>query len=107
METAFLQGLNKVLCAGYLLAVAGINLNLYLISAFYQKKFNQLSPRAGFIVSIALAILFVSSFFFSGPDQAAGWGHMRIARLFFLLGSAVASGWSSAALFITMRKPRK
>ena len=107
METAFLQGLNKVLCAGYLLAVAGINLNLYLISAFYQKKFNQLSPRAGFIVSIGLAILFVSSFFFPGPDQVSGWGHMRIAQLFFLVGSAVASGWSSAALYITMRKPRK
>jgi uncharacterized membrane protein len=107
METAFLQGLNKVLCAGYVLAIACINLNLYLISAFYQKKFNQLSPRVGFIVSIVLAIIFVSSFFFSDPNQAAGWGHLRIARLFFLVGSAVASGWSSAALYATMRKPRK
>jgi uncharacterized membrane protein len=107
MDTAFLQGLDKVMCAGYLLAVSCINLNLYLISAFYRKKFNQLSPRAGFIVSIALAILFISSFFFSGPDQSSGWGHLRIARLFFLVGSAVACGWSSAALYIAMRKPRK
>ena len=107
METAFLQGLNKVFCAGYLLAVACINLNLYLISAFYQKKFNQVSPRAGFIVSIVLTIIFVSSFFFSDPGQTAEWGHLRIARLILLLGSAVASGWSSAALYITMRKPRK
>ena len=107
METVFLQGLNQVLCAGYLLAVACINLNLYLISAFYRKKFNQLSPRAGFIVSIALAILFVSSFFFSGLNLSSGWGHLRIARFFFLVGSAVACGWSSTALYMTMRKPRK
>jgi hypothetical protein len=56
---------------------------------------------------MALAILFVSSFFFSDPDQISGWGHLRIARLFFLIGSAVACGWSSAALYMTMRKPRK
>lgn len=107
METAFIQGLNKVMCAGYMLAVVCINLNLYLVSAFYQKKFNQATPRMGFIVSMALIILFVSSFFFADPGQETGWGHLRIVRLFFLLGSAVASGWSSAALFITMRKPRK
>jgi hypothetical protein len=107
METVFLQGLDKILCAGYMLAVSCINLNLYLISAFYQKKFNQVSPRAGFMISIAFSVLYVASFFFSDQVTASGWSHLRLVRFFFLTGGAAASAWSSASLFITMRKPRK
>jgi hypothetical protein len=107
METVFIQGLDKILCAGYLLAVSCINLNLYLVSAFYQKKFNQVTPRAGFLISVLLSVLYLASFFFSDPGAASGWGHLRLFRFFFLTAGAAASAWSSASLYITMRKPRK
>lgn len=107
MEPAFVQGLDKILCAGYLLAISCINLNLYLISAFYRKKFNQLSPRGGFVLSILCAVLYVASFFFPDAGSSSVWYNLRIVRIFLLCGSAVVSGWNSTILFITMRKPRK
>jgi Ca2+/H+ antiporter len=107
MDAAFLQSLNKFLCAGYFIAMASISCIMFLFSSFYRKKFNQPSPRAGFIVAAATALFYVFFLFFIVTPHTAQWEYIRIFKSLCLIGSAIAFGWSSIRLFYTMKRTRK
>jgi len=107
METAFVLGLTKVLCAGYFLLIALVTCMMYLISSFYKKKFNQPAPRYGFILAIAFTMLFVASLFFTVSSTAPQLNIFSLVQTSFVIGSALASGWSSVNLLIIMKKARK
>ncbi len=107
MDASFTLGLNKALCAGYFLSMMCINCILYLFSSFYRKKFNQPSPRAGFIVATILGLFYVFILFYMGSPHFPGWVIVRIVKTVCMAGSAIASGWSSASLFYTMKQTRK
>ncbi len=107
METPFIVGLNNVLCSGYVLMIAWVNCTMYLISSFYRKKFNQPAPRYGFITAIIFAILYVASLFFTGAASTAQANIFEGIRTTCIIGSAVASGWSSVNLLIVMKRARK
>jgi hypothetical protein len=95
--------LSRVLCAGYVLAVACLNVTMYLISAFYKRKFNEPTPQAGFVVSIAFSLCYAASVFVQVGDGRV----FVIAQYCLLVLSAVSSAWSSIVLFFTMKKERK
>ena len=107
MESLFFVGINKVLCAGYFLLIAWMNCTMYLIAAFYRKRFNQYAPRYGFIFSVAFAVLFVASLFFTDTSPAFQGSAFHLMRTSLLVGSALTSGWSSVNLLIIMKKSRK
>jgi uncharacterized membrane protein YoaK (UPF0700 family) len=95
METLFLTG--------YVVFIVFLNILALLISAFYQKKFNQPAPKAGFVSAILLAIVFI---LFSIIPQKATLTFQIISAL-SLLGSGAASIGSILYLFFTMRRVRK
>jgi hypothetical protein len=103
MSVSILVDPERVLLAGYILAVVSLNATMYLISAFYHKKFGEATPKAGFAVSILLSVLCAASVFVS-----AGGGRMLdIVQSSLLVLSAGSSAVGSINLFFKMRKPRK
>jgi hypothetical protein len=74
-----------------------------LISSFYQKKFNQSSPKAGFLTAIILALVFIVVLFI--PQKNVFF--LQIIGILSLLGSAVASIYSILYLFFAMSRVRK
>lgn len=88
---------------GYIIFSSLLNLIALLISSFYQKKFSQESPKAGFIIAIALAMLFVGVIIFGKKGEMIA----QIAIVFTLIGSSIASSLSILNLYLTMRKIRK
>ena len=107
METAFILGLNKVLCVGYVLSIAWINCTMYLIASFYRKNFDQPVPRTGFIIAIVFSLVYVASLFFTVDSSALQSSIIKTIWTICLIGSALASGWSSINLLLIMKKPRK
>lgn len=89
--------------AGYILFSTLLNLVALLISTFYSKKFNQSSPKVGFIIAIVLAILYMSILFMGKNSNTA----VQILSLSALLGSGAASTLSILNLFFTMRSVQK
>jgi len=103
MNVSFLADAERVLLAGYILAVACLNATMYLISSFYHKKFREASPRAGFALSMVLSVLCAASVFVS-----VGGGRMLgVLQSSLLILAAGSSAVSAAGLFVKMRKPRK
>ncbi len=103
MSVSILFDPERVLLAGYILAVVCLNATMYLISAFYHKKFGEATPKAGFAMSIFFSILCSASVFVS-----AGSGHMLgIIQSALLIAGGGASAAASINLFLKMRKPRK
>ncbi len=100
--SSFPAGIEALLLSGYVLFSSLLNLMALLISAFYHKKFNQASPKAGFIIAITLAIVFIVVLFIG--DNSVPF---QITFVFALLGSGVASALSITGLFFTMRRIRK
>ncbi|MBD3393643.1 MAG: hypothetical protein GF418_16080 [Chitinivibrionales bacterium] len=98
-----LTGMSRLLLTGYVLAFVFLNLLAYLISSFYQKKFDQPSPRTGFILAVALAVLYIACLFL-GSGAPRGW---RVVQMLVLFGSAIASASSAMALYYTMKRVRK
>ncbi|HON11288.1 MAG TPA: hypothetical protein PLE24_10510 [Chitinispirillaceae bacterium] len=92
-----------LLLSGYILFSSLLNLIALLISAFYHKKFNQSSPKTGFIIAISLAIVFVVVFYSSRSESI----FFQVASVFTLLGSGIASSLSILSLFFIMRKISK
>ena len=84
----------------YVLAIMGLGGMLYLISAFYQKKFNQPSPKAGFIAGLIVGIVFIVSL----AIQGNGAHGVRIFHGILLFGCSAGSIASTFALYFTMRK---
>ena len=103
MKIIFLLDLSRVLCAGYIMSVACLNATMYLISSFYKKKFNEPTPRAGFVIAIILSLCCALSVFVQFADEQSG----TIVQYSLLILAAGASAWSSINLFFTMRKERK
>jgi drug/metabolite transporter (DMT)-like permease len=92
-----------VLFAGYVLCFIVLNAIAFLISLFYRKKFHHPSPRWGFIAAIACA--FLSCVLLSGERNGAGAS--QSIGLLSLVGSALASIFSTARLFYVMQRVRK
>ena len=92
-----------LLTAGYILCFVALNAVSFLISLFYRKKLQQASPRWGFLIAIAFAVLFCALLLGArdGSPLLAGIGRLSIA------GSVVASAISTVNLFFIMRKVRK
>jgi hypothetical protein len=80
---------------------------MYLIASFYRKNFDQPVPRIGFIISIGISVLYITSLFFTVSSSALPWNIFSIIQQLCLIGSAAASGWSSINLLLIMKKPRK
>lgn len=89
------------LLAGYVFFSILLNFIALLISVFYEKKFNQISPKAGFIVGIILSCAFIVILFITNNST------LSIISVFTLLGSSIASVFSILNLFFTMRKVQK
>jgi hypothetical protein len=98
-----LKALESGLLISYILFCCSLNFFALLISSFYKKSLQRSSPKAGFIVAIALALIFIPlNFYTSKADTAIG-----IISVISLLGSGVASIISIIALFVTMSKIQK
>jgi hypothetical protein len=89
------------LLAGYVTFSIFLNFLALLISAFYEKKFNQTSPKVGFVIAIILSVIFIVFLFATKSNTVS------IISVFVLLGSSIASAFSVLNLFFTMRKVQK
>ena len=103
MSISFLLDADRVLVAGYLLAVACLNATMYLISSFYHKKFHESSPRTGFALSMVLSVLCAASVFVS----VGGGLMLSLTQSSLLILAAGSSASSAFGLYAKMRKPRK
>jgi len=98
-----LKALESGLLISYILFCCSLNFFALLISSFYKKSLQRSSPKAGFIIAIALALVFIPlNLYTSGSGSIVG-----IISVIVLLGSGVASIISIIALFITMSKIQK
>ncbi|MDD5673903.1 MAG: hypothetical protein PHC61_07065 [Chitinivibrionales bacterium] len=91
------------LMALYAGSICCLNVILYLIATFYQRKFNEASPSIGFIIGGLLAAGVVVSVFIPFPSVEAA-GSIRSVLLF---GAAVSSGSATAILYFIMRRSKK
>jgi hypothetical protein len=103
MNVTILLDFDRLCCAGYLCAVVCLNVTMYLIASFYNKKFGEPTPKLGFVFSIILSILCAASVFIAAGDGKA----LVLLQSVLLILSAAASIVSSIGLFFKMRKPRK
>jgi hypothetical protein len=103
MTTSTQLGIYHVLLMMYVLVVVCLNLLAYLISDFYRKKFNQPSPRLGFVAAIVMGLAIVAISLFRRADAVAV--EFIITLLFTAAG--LTSLLSSIGLYITMSKVRK
>ena len=92
-----------MLYAGYVLCFIALNVIAFLISLFYRRKLQQPSPRIGFFLAIALAVLYGGLMF----GERNGSAMLQGAAYCALSGSALASLFSMLRLFSVMRKVRK
>jgi len=95
--------LEMALLSGYILFTILLNVVAYLISMFYRKKFDQPSPRAGFIIATIMALLFLITIYMG----RGGMYMLEVVSVLALLASGAASAYSITSLFFTMRKVRK
>jgi hypothetical protein len=103
MNVTILLDFERCCLAGYLCAVVCLNVTMYLIASFYNKKFGEPTPKLGFIFSIVFSILCAASVF-----VAVGSGRtLGMVQSVLLILSAAASIISAVNLFLKMRKPRK
>jgi hypothetical protein len=89
--------------AVYVLTIQGINLITLLIADFYQKKFEQPSPRLGFLISIFLGIAIILSIPFYGTALST----ITFVQSYMLAACASLSLYSTISLHFTMRRVRK
>lgn len=92
-----------LLLAAYLIALIGLNFVCGLISAFYQHRLGEPSPRAGYVATVVLLLIVTATLF--GPLARFTWTGTVQGILLFLGGTA--SAWNSASLFLTMKRIRK
>jgi hypothetical protein len=103
MNVTLLLDPDRFWLAGYIILVVCLNATMYLISAFYHKKFEQATPKAGFLLAIVLSLLYAASVFVS-----FGSGHMLgIVQSALLILASAASMASTINLYFTMKTPRK
>ena len=98
-----LEGIHLVFLALYILMIQGINLILLLIADFYQKKFEQSSPRLGFIAALIAGLC--AGFVLLLHDYLLPVFGALLPYLLVLCG--VLSLASSISLLLTMKRVRK
>jgi hypothetical protein len=103
MNVSILLDPDRVLLAGYILAVVCLNATMYLIAAFYHKKFGESTPRAGFVISMVLSVACAASVFVN----IGGGRTLGIVQSSLLILSAGASAVSAINLYLKMGRPRK
>lgn len=94
---------NIILMVGYVVFSILLNTVALLISSFYQKKVNQAAPKIGFILSIVFSLMFVIVVLTFQKSSII----LQLLTVFSLLGSALASAFSTLHLVFTMRMVRK
>jgi ABC-type Fe3+-siderophore transport system permease subunit len=95
--------LETSLLAGYIVFNMALNTVALFISLFYQRKINQPAPKTGFILSLVLALIFITLVFTNQKPSTP----IHIIETVALLGSSIASIISVMQLFLTMKKVRK
>jgi uncharacterized membrane protein YoaK (UPF0700 family) len=95
--------LESLLLCGYVMFYVLMNILGLLISSFYKKKFNQPSPKIGFILAIILALVFIVVVQLPSKTMV----FIQHISTLLLISSATASIVSTLFLFLTMRKVRK
>ncbi len=95
--------LSAFLLQGFVLCFSFFNFVSLLISEFYHKKIGHASPRVGFVVAIILGVGYLIVSTLSIMAQRG----LPFIESGLLLGCGLASMWSSAALFYTMKRIRK
>lgn len=95
--------LPPALLATYAGCVCCLDVILFLIAAFYRRKFNEPSPRLGFIMGgILCAGLIVALFApVTSPEI------MHITQGVLLAGAALSSGSATMILYFIMRRSKK
>jgi cytochrome bd-type quinol oxidase subunit 1 len=93
-----------VLLMVYVGALMGFAFISCLISSFYRRKFQQSSPRAGFVAALVFGVCFLLSYAFVRDDNTAA---IRTLQIYLLLGCGIATMYNSLALYFTMKKVRK
>ena len=91
------------LLAVYAGSVCCLNVILFLIASFYQRKFNETSPRLGFVVGGILAAALIAVLFIPLPTPEIA----RITEGVLLAGAALVSGSSTVILYFIMRRSKK
>lgn len=91
-----------IILSGYIIFSSCLNVMALLISAFYQKRLHQPSPKMAFIISIFLSILFTISIIL----ENMGIAQLQIASSLLLSGSSLSSAIGILNLFFSMRKTR-
>jgi polyferredoxin len=95
--------LESLLLCGYVVFFTLMNILGLLISSFYKKKFNQPSPKIGFILAFIFALVFVVVIQLPSKNIV----FIQYISTLLLISSATASIVSTLFLFLTMRKVRK
>jgi hypothetical protein len=92
-----------LLLTGFIISLMALNLIAYLISSFYRRKFNQPSPRNGFLAGTVLLLLYNLSLFTARPSLPA----VAVAKVLLVYSGSIVSTASAVALYYTMKKVRK
>ena len=73
------------------------------VSSFYRKKFDHAAPRSGFVLAIALILLYNASLFAGGQQNA----FIAFLKVLLIFTSSIVSAATAASLYYTMKKVRK
>ena len=98
-----LSGLSVFFLAGYVAFVLSMNGLGYMIAIFYERKFDQATPKNGFLVAIGAGIMFAGSLFIDTHGARAG----LLFQAVMLVAAGIASVWNAAQLYLTMKKESK
>jgi hypothetical protein len=91
-----------IILSGYIIFSSCLNVMALLISAFYQKRLHQPSPKLVFIISISLSLLFIISIIL----ENMGIAQLQITSSLLLTGSSFSSAVGILNLFFCMRKTK-
>lgn len=94
-----------ILMAGYVFFVLCMNCMTYLISAFYEKKFEQRSPKFGYMWTLFAGFVLIGTLL--GGQRASASAAVDLIQTCALVSGAAASLWNSWSLYRTMRKVGK
>lgn len=92
-----------LLASGYFVTLAGLNAICYLISAFWQKKFDEPSPKAGFLIGVIVSAILAGLVFL----PAATFPAQRLVLVGLVLVGGIIIATNTISLYSTMKKIRK
>ncbi len=92
-----------ILVAGYIVSVVFLNIVCYLISSFYQRKFSEYSPKAGFLFAAVIGLVVALSVpIFKNPSLI-----IAAAQTIGLISCAIAMALNVISLYYRMKRIRK